>query len=76
MTPSQEIIGKYSQIEREADALGRLIGVRRLRISEQIKISEMTPNLEGNSDIEGDDGKTYTITRRSLPLLAAAVRGG
>jgi hypothetical protein len=30
MTPSEERLQRYSQIEREADALGRVIGVKRL----------------------------------------------
>jgi hypothetical protein len=43
MTPTEERLNRYRQIEREADALGRLIGVHRLKISQQLKIEEMTP---------------------------------
>jgi hypothetical protein len=45
MTPSEERLQRYSQIEREADALGRIIGVHRLKISQQLKISEFTASI-------------------------------
>jgi hypothetical protein len=38
VTPSEERVARYTEIAREADELGRLIGVKRLKISQQIKI--------------------------------------
>jgi hypothetical protein len=77
MTPSEELIGRYARVEREADALGRLITVRKLRISQQTKISEMTPGLDGEAEMvmTGEDGveKTVRIARRGLMLVAASV---
>src|SRR5580693_6510193 len=73
MTPSEERLQRYRQIEREADALGRLIGVHRLTISQQLKIEEMTPALDGWTTLTDKDGADVKIPRRSLPLIAAAV---
>lgn len=74
MTPSQEITSRFKHVERVADARGRIIGVGRLRISQQIKVSEMTPGLAGDDEFANPDGSTYKVSRRVLPLLAAAVR--
>jgi len=74
MTPSQEYLAKYKHIEREADSLGRIIGVGRLRPSQQIKISEMTPGLEGDTEMSGPNGEPIRMSRRGIPLLAASVR--
>lgn len=57
MISSQEAIDRYKKIERRSDALGRVIGVKRLKLSQQLRIEEFAPT----------DGKTY------LPMLAAAV---
>lgn len=76
-TPSEELINRYSRVEREADALGRLISVRRLRVSQQTKVAEMTPNLDGETEIvmTGEDGveKTVRISRRGIMIVAASV---
>lgn len=40
-TASEEILARYAQIERESDTLGRLIGVRRLRPAQQMRIAEL-----------------------------------
>ena len=74
MTPSQEYTERYKEIVREADTLGRLIGVGRLRVSQQLKVAEMTPNLDGDTQVQGPEGATISMSRRALPLLAAAVR--
>ena len=73
MTPSEELTSRYTRIEREADALGRVIGVRRLKVSQQVKVSEMTPSLEGNTEMTSEDGRSVRISRRSLPVVAASV---
>jgi len=73
VSASQEIIERYSKVEHADDTFGRVIGVRRLRVSQQIKISEMTPSLEGTVDQVGPDGKIVSMPRRMMPALAAAV---
>jgi hypothetical protein len=76
--PSNEYADRYSHIEREADSQGRIWGVGRLRVSQQIRVMEMTPNLEGYTENVAFDAngnkQTYQVPRRSLPMLAAAVR--
>jgi hypothetical protein len=76
-TPSEEFINRYSRVEREADTVGRLISVRKLKVSQQTRIIGMTPELEGETEvtITGADGveKKVHISRRGLMLAAAAV---
>jgi hypothetical protein len=74
MTPAQEYTSRFKEIEREADSLGRIIGVGRLRISQQVKVAEMTPGLDGDSEMTGPNGATFSISRRSIPVIAASVR--
>lgn len=78
MTPSEEFVQRYTKIEREADSLGRLIGVRRLKPSQQARITEMTPGLDGETEMKVLDEatgqeKTISISRRLQITLAAAV---
>jgi hypothetical protein len=76
MTPSEEFTARYSKVERQADALGRLIGCRRLRPSQQTKISEMTPGLSGDDEVTVLDEKTgaevVMKTPRRLQMTVAA----
>jgi hypothetical protein len=51
VTPSEELVSRYAKVERQVDAFGRCIGVRRLKISQQTKVSEMTPGLEGEFEV-------------------------
>jgi hypothetical protein len=74
MTPTQEYLNRYKETAKEADSHGRIITVGRLRVSQQIKISEMTPGLDGNTEMTGPNGEQYSIPRRGIPLLAASVR--
>jgi hypothetical protein len=78
VTPSEEIVQRYAKIEREADSVGRLIGVRRLRPSQQTRIAEMTPGLDGDTEMRVLDEmtgaeKTISISRRLQITLAASV---
>jgi hypothetical protein len=77
MTPSEEFAQRYSRIEREADAFGRIVGVKRLRPSQQTRISEMTPGLDGDAEMsvldETDAEVTMKIPRRLQMNVAAAV---
>lgn len=72
-TASDEILQRYRHIEREPDSLGRIIGIRRLRPSEQSKIVGYTPDLGGYDLIPSltDDGKPKQFSHR-MPLMMAA----
>ena len=73
MPTQDEIFARYRRVEREADAFGRVIGVRKLRVSEQTKVSEMTPALDGQTVIKTEDGGEITIDRRLFMIVAASV---
>jgi hypothetical protein len=76
-TASEEILARraqYDRIEREADALGRIIGVKRLKPSQQIKVEEMAPGLSGTSDFKNEAGEMVAVSRRAPLMLAASVR--
>jgi hypothetical protein len=78
MTPTEGYMSRYNRVEREADSLGRIIGVRRLRPSQQTKLVELTPALEGDSEMTVLDEKTglektIGVSRRLQLTLAAAV---
>ena len=47
----EDIKARYQTVEREADRAGRVIGTRRLKLAERLKISEMTS--QQNSDALG-----------------------
>ena len=71
-TASDEVLQRYRHIEREADSRGRIIGIRRLRPSEQSKITGMTPDLGGYDLVPtGDDAKPIRLSHR-MPLMMAA----
>lgn len=83
MTPSDEIVSRYAKVERNADAFGRVIGVRRLKVSQQTRVAEMTPGLEGDFEVELPESKDEAgnvvpprmvkLSRRTQLLVAAAV---
>ena len=73
-TQSEEILQRYRHIEREADSRGRIIGIRRLRPSEQSKIVGLTPDLGGYDLLPNTQDETAPAARLShrMPLLMAA----
>lgn len=76
MSKSEEILArkaKYDRVEREADAYGRLFGVKRLKPSQQLRIQEMAPGLAGETTVAGEDGKDVSVPKILPLLLAAAV---
>lgn len=76
MKKSEEILTlaeRYNKVEKVADKLGRLIGVRRLKPSEQLKIEEMAPGLDGERRTVGPDGSEVSVSRRAPLSLAASV---
>lgn len=72
-TESEVILARYRAVEKEADALGRVIGVRRLKPSEQTKVAGMCADLTGNDEMTGPDGNPVHIPHRMPLLIAAAV---
>jgi hypothetical protein len=72
-TESEVILARYRAVEKEADALGRVIGVRRLKPSEQTKIAGFCADLTGYDDITAPNGDKMQIPHRMPLLIAAAV---
>jgi len=76
-TESEIKLARYSAVEREADALGRVIGVHRLKPSQQTKLVGMTQDLPGFdiADIIDEDGsiRKIKVPHRGPLLIAAAV---
>ncbi len=73
-TESEAKIARYNKIEREADDWGRIIGVRRLKPSEQAKVSGMTPDLKGADEIRNDTtGEMMSLPHSMRHFIAAAV---
>lgn len=70
-TETEAKLARYSQIEKMADGFGRLIGVRRLKPSEQTKLAGMTTELTGHDDFPKPDGTVIMIPHR-MPLMIAA----
>lgn len=71
-TESEIKIARYSKIEKIADDFGRLIGVRRLKPSEQTRIAGMTADLVGSDEvIDPNTGAVVKVSHR-LPLMIAA----
>ena len=77
MTKSDEIAAraaKYNRVERVADSLGRVIGVRRLKPSQQLKVEELAGNLTGTVTMTDDrTGATVEVPRRFPLMIAASV---
>lgn len=71
-TESEIKLARYSAVEKEADDFGRVIGVRRLKPSEQTKLVGMTSDVVGDDDYTSpDDGSVIKVSHR-LPLMIAA----
>jgi hypothetical protein len=77
MTASEEILARkerYNRIERASDSFGRMIGVRRLKPSQQLRVQEMAPGLDGAMSVtaETKDGVQQIEIPRNSPLIIAA----
>lgn len=73
-TESEVKLARYRTIEKEADAFGRVIGVRRLKPSEQTKVAAMCTDLAGSDEIiDGESGEKVLIPHRMPLLISAAV---
>lgn len=74
MSTETEIkLARYSEVAKEADAFSRVIGVRRLKPSEQAKVSGMTPELIGYEDVINSTGEKVQVPQRAPLFLAASV---
>lgn len=73
VTESEVKLARYSETIKEADDFGRVIGVRRLKPSEQTKIAGMTSELFGYDEMIDDAGNKHQVSHRMPLLLAAAV---
>jgi hypothetical protein len=72
-TESEVILARYKAIEKTADALGRIIGVRRLKPSEQTKVAAFCADLTGYDEMTGPNGEKVQIPHRMPLVVAAAV---
>lgn len=72
-TESEIKLARYSEVAKEADDFGRVIGVRRLRPSEQTKIAGYTSELTGYDEQITAKGEKIQIPHRMPMILAAAV---
>lgn len=72
-TESEIILARYKAVEKEADALGRVIGVRRLKPSEQTKVAGFTADLTGSDEALSESGEKVLIPHRMPLLIASAV---
>jgi hypothetical protein len=74
MTTESEVkLARYSEVVKEADSFGRVIGVRRLKPSEQTKLAGMTSELAGYDEMTNDKGERVRVPHRMPLLVAAAV---
>jgi hypothetical protein len=66
---------RYSKVERETDEMGRVIGVRRLKLSEQTRLTAMTPDLGGVDEIPNPaiPGSTTLVPQRAQYFIVAMV---
>jgi len=72
-TESEIKLARYGAVEKEADKFGRVIGVRRLKPSEQAKVAGMTADLAGSDEMFGPTGEKILIPHRLQIQIAAAV---
>jgi hypothetical protein len=72
-TESEIKLARYQKVETETDAMGRAIGVRRLKPSEQTKVAGYCADLTGYDEVVAPDGTKVQIPHRMPLLIAAAV---
>lgn len=76
MSESDDIInGRRSKLERKTDALGRVIGVRPLRPSQETRVLAMTADLDGDISVPDPSvpGGKVKIPIRAGYMIAAQV---
>ncbi|WP_024517072.1 hypothetical protein [Bradyrhizobium sp. Tv2a-2] len=73
LTESEIRLQRYKQVEREADAWGRVIGVRRLKPSEQTKAASFTADVTGYDEVTTEQGLKLAIPHRTPLMVVASV---
>lgn len=77
VTKSEDILArkaKYDRIERVTDKTGRVIGVHRLKPSQQLRIQELAPGLDGMTTMTDEStGKTISVPKITPLAIAASV---
>lgn len=73
-TESEIKTARYQRMEKDSDTFGRLIGVQRLKPSEQTRIAGMTAELTGADEVIGPNGQSIMVPHRMPLMVAAAVR--
>jgi hypothetical protein len=64
----------YDRIERASDESGRVIGVKRLKPSQQLRIREMAPGLDGTVTVfDEKSGKLVEVAKITPLIIAASV---
>lgn len=71
ITESELKEARYKRVEKEADAIGRLITVRKLRPSEEMRLNGFTIDLAGTEEIVSKTGEKNSISHR-MPMFVAA----
>jgi hypothetical protein len=74
MLTSDDFKERYKETAKAADSRGRIITVGRLKVSQKLRISGMTQDLEGSYEVKAPDGSMIEVPRRAQPMLAAMVR--
>lgn len=64
---------RYNRIERVDDSLGRVIGIKRLKPSQQVRVQEMAPGLDGVTMAPAPDGGMIEVPRIAPLMMAAHV---
>lgn len=72
-TESEIKLARYSETAKEADEMGRVITVHRLKPSEQTKIASYTADLNGYDEMLNDKGEKIRIPHRMPLIVSAAV---
>jgi len=72
-TESEAKLARYNTIEKEADAWNRVIGLRRLKPSEETKLAGMTPDLTGFEEALNEKGETIRVSHRLVMMVVASV---
>lgn len=63
---------RYSEVIKKADKVGRVIGVRRLKPSEQTKLTGMTAELTGYDEMTNPDTQQMVRIPHRMPLMVVA----
>jgi hypothetical protein len=72
-TATEARIERYKKVEREADAWGRVITVRRLKPSEMGKLTAYIADITGFDEHTREDGTVVKVDRRTPYIVIGMV---